>query len=452
MVELDGRLKQRRSPQGTRRIIIVAPHFAPSNLASVHRSRFFASHLPEFGWEPLVVAVDPRHYEEALDWDLARLVPASVRVESVGALPTRPIRVVGDIGVRGFLPMLRRILRIIDREGADFLLITIPSFFAAPLGRVVHELRGVPYGIDYSDPWVHVWEASKKRFSKAWLSRKLAELLEPWSVRKASLIAGVSERTYEGVLTRNPQLRNKVVTATMPVGGEPADVSMTKTLGLKPYLFDDRRSFRIVYAGSMWESARATLDSVFAGIAASPEVFADVQFQFIGTGVSPTDPQSQIKPIAERHGIWNTVVREHPARIPYCDVLTHLEAADAIFIFGSTSAHYTPSKLFQSALSGRPIFAVLHEASTACDIIRQSGLGHLLTFRGDSDLPWISQQLPAAFEAFRAYARTFDANKVDLRALDAWSARGVTQVLAEALDRIVRPSAPASVVDQMGVG
>jgi len=447
MVDVDGRLNERRSSKGTRRIIIVAPHFAPSNLASVHRSRFFASRLPEFGWEPIVVAVHHRHYEEALDWDLARLVPESVRVESVGALPIRPIRVVGDIGVRGFLPMLRRILRIIDREGADFLLITVPSFFAAPLGRLVHELRGVPYGIDYSDPWVHVWEASKKRFSKAWVSRKLAELLEPWSVRKASLIAGVSERTYEGVLTRNPQLRNRVVTATMPVGGEPADAYMAKTFGLEPYLFDDRPAFRIVYAGSMWESAHATLDSVFAGIASHLAVFADVQFHFIGTGLSPTQPEPQIKPIAERYGIWNTVVKEHPARIPYCDVLTHLEAADAIFIFGSTSAHYTPSKLFQSALSSRPIFAVLHESSTACDIIREGGLGHLLTFRGDSDLPLISQQLPGAFGAFRSFALTFDANKIDLRGLEAWSARGVTQVLAAALDRILRHSAATSVGD-----
>src|SRR5690349_4167976 len=53
----DERAKRRR------RVLIVAPHFVPSNLASVHRSRLFALHLREFGWEPIIVTVDHRWYE-----------------------------------------------------------------------------------------------------------------------------------------------------------------------------------------------------------------------------------------------------------------------------------------------------------------------------------------------------------------------------------------------------
>ena len=46
-----------------RRVLIVAPHFPPSNLAAVHRSRLFALHLREFGWEPIVVTVHHDRYE-----------------------------------------------------------------------------------------------------------------------------------------------------------------------------------------------------------------------------------------------------------------------------------------------------------------------------------------------------------------------------------------------------
>src|SRR5205085_4019537 len=102
----------------------------PSNLAAVHRSRLLAHHLREFGWEPIIVTVAPEFYEEDLDWELTKLLNVDLRVERVGALPTRPLRIVGDIGIRGFVPMLRRIVRLIDEEGADFLYITIPSFFA----------------------------------------------------------------------------------------------------------------------------------------------------------------------------------------------------------------------------------------------------------------------------------------------------------------------------------
>ncbi len=40
-----------------KKIIIISPHFPPSNLTAVHRARFFAQHLPSFGWEPTIVTV-----------------------------------------------------------------------------------------------------------------------------------------------------------------------------------------------------------------------------------------------------------------------------------------------------------------------------------------------------------------------------------------------------------
>src|SRR5690242_3057727 len=103
-----------KSVRADRRVIIVTSHFPPSNLASAHRARLLGRHLPEFGWQPTVVTVDGESYEEELDPRLLEVVASSIHVERVRALPTKPVRVVGDVGVRGFLPMLRRILRLID--------------------------------------------------------------------------------------------------------------------------------------------------------------------------------------------------------------------------------------------------------------------------------------------------------------------------------------------------
>src|SRR5687768_5300247 len=206
-----------------RKVIIVAPHFPPSNLASVHRSRLLAQHLPKFGWDPIIVTVDHRYYEEQLDWGLAALLPEWLQIERVAALPTKPVRLVGDIGVRGWFHMLIRILHILDTQQVDFLYVTIPSNYAALLGRTVHALRGLPYGIDYIDPWVERAPSRARAFSKAWLTQKLAKFLEPVSVRRAALISGVAERYYEDVLARNPHLRRQSVAVAMPYGGEPAD-------------------------------------------------------------------------------------------------------------------------------------------------------------------------------------------------------------------------------------
>lgn len=419
-----------------RRVLIVAPHFPPSNLASVHRSRLFALHLREFGWEPIVVTVHHDWYEEALDWNLAALVPEWLRVERVGALPTRPVRLVGDIGIRGFAPMLRRIVRVARRESADFLYVTVPSFYGALLGRAAHALCGIPYGIDYIDPWVHRWPGSERRFSKGWASMHLARRLEPLAVRHASLITGVAEGYYRDVLTRNPQLQECCVTAAMPYGGEASDHDRVRALGLRPYLFQREPDvFRLVYAGAMLPRAYAPLEAIFRAIAADRDRFANVRLQFIGTGRSPNDTNGHnVKPLAERHGLWGTVVHEHPARVPYLDVLAHLDAADAVFILGSTEPHYTPSKTYQGVLSGKPIFAVLHQASTACAVLRDTGAGRVLAFDGETDVARVQATFTDEFERFRAFSAAFDPARVDREAFEAYSARSVTRTLAGALD------------------
>jgi glycosyltransferase involved in cell wall biosynthesis len=423
-----------------RRVLIVAPHFPPSNLAAVHRTRLFARHLPEFGWEPIVVTVHHDYYEERLDWDLVALVPDDLRVEKVSAVPTEPLRVVGNIALRGFLPLLLRILRLDKEVGIDFLYLPIPPNFGALLGPIVHMLRGLPYGIDYIDPWVQPqWHPDERPLNKHWVARKLAHVLEPIAVRNASLITGVAEGYYDDVLERNPHLKEQAVTAAMPYGGEPADHRAVADLERAPYLFqNDGETFRFVYAGALLPKAMEPLDRMLRAIAEHPDQFEDVHFHFIGTGTSPDDPEGyKVRPVAERYNLWSSVIHEHPPRIPYLDALVHQEAADAVFVLGSTEPHYTPSKVYQGVLAEKPVFAVLHEASSACDVIRETGAGRVLDFSGPSDLETIDRSFSDEMAAFRQFAAAFEPSQVDRSTFEQYSARSVTETLAEALDSAV---------------
>ena len=83
---------------------------------------------------------------------------------------------------------------------------TIPSNFLAPLGRLIHWRYGVPFGIDYQDPWVNVWPGVERKGSRAWWSYMLATWLEPWSVRDAALITGMAPGYVAGMLERNPDV------------------------------------------------------------------------------------------------------------------------------------------------------------------------------------------------------------------------------------------------------
>jgi hypothetical protein len=188
-------------------ILIISPHYPPSNLAAVHRSRLFAQHLPSFGWNPIILMVHEDFYEEALDWNLHKLIPAGQHIEKVSAFKVGEPRLVGDIGLRAYFQLKRRALELIRAEKIDFVYIPIPSFYMALLGPYLFKRTGIPYGIDYIDPWVHEFPGSNKLFSRHWFSTQLAKLLEPIAVKHAALITGVSEGYYKPVLDRNLHLK-----------------------------------------------------------------------------------------------------------------------------------------------------------------------------------------------------------------------------------------------------
>ena len=421
----------------SRRLVLVSSHFAPSNLVGGHRARLWSRYLPEFGWEPTVVTGDPRHYEERPDPDLERLVAPGLEVVHATTLPTRPIKLVGDVGVRAFWGCYRAIADLVRQRRADFVLVTIPSNFLAPLGRLVHGRFGVPFGIDYQDPWVAWWSGVDRTYSRAWWSYKLATWLEPWSVHDAALITGMAPGYLAGMLERNPGVAKQAVVATMPMGSAPEDYELVRAMHRPPFLFDpDDGRFHMIYAGALLPAGIVVLEAFLAGLRAlrerSPAVASRLEVHFVGTGSSPDDPNGhQVLPRARAVGV-EEMVAEHPNRIGFVDTLNHLEHCAAVLVLGSTERHYTPSKVFQAILSKRPVFAMLHAESTAIGMIERAGAGKVLSLT-EQTMPGpvaIADALQALIEA-----PAYDATAVDGSAFDSLSARASAKALAEALDQ-----------------
>lgn len=423
----------------TRRIALVSGHFAPSNLVGAHRARLWSRYLPEFGWQPVVVTGDPAQYEERPDPDLERLVPAGLEVVHAATFPTKPLRLVGDIGVRAFWGCYRALSEMAKAGRLDFVLVTIPSNFLAPLGRLLHRRYGVPFGIDYQDPWVNRWPGIDVPLSRAWASYRLAGLLEPWSVRDAALITGMAEGYVAGMLERNPDVARRSTLAYMPMGSAPEDYALVRDLRRQPFLFRPGDGhFHLIYAGALLPAGMVVLDAFLAGLrelrARAPGIAVKLRVHFVGTGSSPDDPQGyRVLPRAEAAGVAD-LVSEHPHRIGYVDTLSHLIRSDAILVLGSTERHYTPSKVFQAILSERPVFAMLHEASTAVSMIRDAGAGEVLTLTEEA-LP-TPQAVASALRSLVEQPVTV-AGSASRLAFDAYSARESTRLLADALDRAV---------------
>jgi hypothetical protein len=472
-------------------ILLITPHYPPSNLAAVHRSRLFAQHLPALGWTPVILTVDENYYEESLDWKLHQLLPKDQRIEKVSAFRVTKPRLIGDIGLRGYFQLRRRALELIRSEKIDFVYIPIPSFYMALLGPYLFKKTGIPFGIDYIDPWVHQFPGSDKILSRHWFTTQLAKFLEPIAVKHVSLITGVSEGYYKPVIERNPHLKTQALTAAMPYGGEESDHDFIRSRGkedtspplpsagkLNPspplpsagkFNPSTPSTCKFIYAGAMLPKAYKPLEEVFKALSTlqppstslnlpqppqpssdklnlsqplstslnhlqPPQPLQPPQLHFIGT-------LGTIKPFAEKYKLLGSAVLEHPDRIPYLDVLSQLDAADAVFILGSTEPHYTPSKVYQAVLSGKPILAVLHEASTAVRVLRESRAGIVVTMKGEEDLDTLSTRFLEGLKEFMLFKQNFDPGKINRAAFEQYSAKAVTAMLVEKLDLIVTSAA-----------
>jgi hypothetical protein len=267
----------------------------------------------------------------------------------------------------------------------------------------------------------------------------MARLLEPIAVKKASLITGVAAGYFTPVLERNPHLKIQAVSGAMPYGGEVLDHAIVHTLEIEPYLFQKKsQKFQLVYAGAILPKAYKPLEKILACIVANPSLFAETEFHFIGTGKTTEDANGfNIKSLAQKYGLWQKVIFEYPQRIPYLDVLVHLNIADGIFILGSTEPHYTPSKVYQGVLSGKSILAVLHKDSTAGAVINTTKSGVVLSFEAD-DLNKIKDQFPIIFQQYLSVASGYHVSETTMEAFDNYSARNVTKRLAELLEKTVK--------------
>ncbi|SOD18614.1 hypothetical protein [Pedobacter xixiisoli] len=420
-------------------IIIITPLFPPSNVASVHRSRLFAQHLPKFGWNPIIVTVDEKYHDFNYDWDIVKLLPENLRIEKVNAISNKKIKIINEIGIRAFYQLYKRVLKIVRNEKIDFIYIPIPTFYTALIGRLIYRKTKIRYGIDYIDPWVYKLPQSTSFLGKYWLSMQINKILEPISIKHASLITGVAPGYYEDVLIRNPKLKDHVVTTAMPYGGEKRDNLIATELKLNTYIFKKvSGKLDFVYAGAMLPKAFETLNEILKSIKKNKDLFTNIRFHFIGTGTSPDDPNGfNIKELAQKYELWNDIIFEYPKRIPYLDVLSHLNAADGTFILGSTEPHYTPSKIYQSILSEKPVFAVLHKKSSACQVVKSTNIGTLLAFDGEDELSLISKNFAKIWSQHLNFISNFSMDNVNLSEFDQYSAEMSTMKLAESLDKVI---------------
>ena len=424
-----------------RTVAIIAPDFPPGSLPSSVRVRLFASHLAEFGWRPIVITTDAKYYQCPVDADNERLLPPDLEIIRTRAFPVRWTRPFGfgDIGIRSLWHHWRAIRRLCRSRSIDLLFVSVPPYVPMILGRIAYERFGIPYVIDYQDPWVTevYWRVPRSERPPKWpLAYGMARLLEPFALRHAGYITGVSEGTTRAVLIRYPELAG-LGAATLPFGAEPADFDFLRANPRTNPFFDPSDGLlHLVYAGVCIPGMYPALRCLFGGLRLlrerNPKLAARLRVHFIGTSYASVGAPAAERaiPVAREFGVED-MVREVTGRVAYLDALQLLLDATALLILGTNEPHYTASKIYPYALAAKPILAIFHEQSSAVESLATLAPARILTFGAARPAEGQAEEAAAQLEAMLCSA--YAAPAVDI---SSHTARAMTQKLAAVFDRV----------------
>ena len=374
-----------------RRVLVVAYSFPPVGGVGVERVLKQVTYLPEFGWQPAVVAPANPGYRIVDPATLSR-IPAGTEVHRVRSLEPSHIRRAiarlvrrrraedsttpapadrapdgGAMGManaawRTVVPLIffpddevlwlpgavRAGVRAAEASPVEAVLSSSPpitSHLAA--GRIARRI-GVPWVADFRDPWIG------NAFARSLpLPHRLAQRrLERWIVEHAARVVLATERMAEQYADRYPDHRERFV--HLPNGYDLADLATSQS---KPPL-PDARTFRILYAGSVYGESELTLflDGVELLLARRPELRDTLRIEFLGWFNSPNQE------IARRRLPDLDPVVRHLGFVPRGGAIARQRAADAGLVLiaaGPGRDAVATGKLYEYIGLDLPILAIV---------------------------------------------------------------------------------------------
>ena len=424
-----------------RTVLIVSPYFPPSNLACVHRARHLANHLSSAGWTPLVVCVDERFYEQEPDPTLSRLVSPTVEIIKVPALPSSLSRRVGlgDLGLRAWLPLSRRIADLLQGRPIGAVLITGSPFYPMLMSRWIRSRFNVPVVLDFQDPWVSRWGGQQWPFSKAGLSHRLALYLEPRALRGARFITSVSQRQNEEMVSRYSWLDPSHM-AALPIGGDFDDIKILRSIPSAPdaVVHLDRTMINLSYVGTAPPRAAPLFRVLFKALAQVkaeyPALASRIRLHFVGTSNQANDRRTlSLAPLAADEGVSQMVV-EIPQRVPYGEAIGIMAGSHGLLLIGSDEPHYTASKIYPALMLGRPFVSLFHRQSSAHALLAAAGGGACFAFSDPAGLFSLAGELAAGL--VRVAGEPASLGRTDLGCLDTYSAAAIARRYADIFERL----------------
>ncbi len=279
-----------------RSVLVIAYYFPPLGLSGVQRTLKFVKYLPQFGWQPTVLTVEPRGYlarDESLLAEIADPPVEVVRTPSFDPLHFfrgREIVRLPSAKVYGrlsrlsqlfFIPdnkigwkrrALARARRLVAERRFDAVYATAPPYTDFLIGKELKREFRIPFVIDYRDAWL------ENPLHRYWtpLHRLRHHALEKEVLRRADRIVTINRRIKELIVAGYDDVAHGEV-EIIPQGFDQEDFDAVEAAP------SDGR-MRITYSGTFYynRSPRHFLEGLRIFLAEHPAARREVAAEFAG--------------------------------------------------------------------------------------------------------------------------------------------------------------------------
>jgi hypothetical protein len=429
-----------------KRVLIVSPHFPPTNAADMHRARLIAPFLTEFGWQPTVLCVAPKYIASPIDDWLCDDSRGKFEIVRCNALSLSWTKVpgLGLIDARAYWGMRSAGNKLIKKLGFDLIYFTTTAFSLHVLGPYWKKKFGIPFSMDYQDPWVNEYYEQNPHVLppggrlKYSVASAIHRYQERAVLKKCSGLTAVSPDYPKQLKERYPWVAN-LPTAVIPFPGSTIDIERASQSGCTQQIFNPDDGFRHwVYIGrggeDMIQSLRAFFSALHDWKLKSPEEYSKTRIHFIGTSYAPAGRGTPtIKPLADSCQVGD-VVTESTDRVKYSITLRCLLDADALIVPGSNDPAYTASKLYPYLLARKPMLAIFNRNSSVVEVINTCGGATLVTFDSNTPPETLRTSIVSSWFSTSSYNKILELNQ---KLFYPYTDHGSTELVAQFFEKTI---------------
>jgi len=425
-----------------KKVLFITYFFPPNNASATHRIAKFSKYLPQFKWKPLIIApkktIGQNHDQELFEeiknkvflyptFSLASLFPNTSHTSSQEENNNSPKKTKKQQLFKFNIPIdpqilwipfvIFKALKIIRKEKPKILFVSGYPFSLFLAGTILKKLTKTPLVLSFHDPWT--LNPYMTRWN-TWLSRKL----ESWCIKTSNACVFTTKGTQRLYEKAFPKQSKKFETIYNGFDTE----NFTYPTQEKPQNPD---KIHINHIGSLADqrSPEPIIEILNHFLQTHPELKTKIQINFFGT-ISP-HLQSETKQLINKYKLENNI--SFHGFIPHAKAIKKLQQSDALlFITGNkTNGEYiVPGKTFEYIASHKPIFASTYSEGEAAQILKKSGLGHVVP---QNNIKEASKTLYDLYEQLQT--NTIN-QQIDKEFINQFSRKNLTKQLSEIFNQL----------------